>query len=146
MQIESVATNAGVATSAAASRIACRNGRPISMWPVVVLDLHRRVVHQDPHRQRQPAQRHDVQRLVQRVQHADGDRIESGIEVATISVLRQHRRNSRIINPVRQAAITPSRTTPEIEERTNTLWSNRKSTLRLLGIPARILGSIAERP
>ena len=48
-------------------------------------------------------------------------RIDSGIEVATISVLRQDRRNSRIISPVRQAAITPSRTTPVIEERTKTL-------------------------
>ena len=48
-------------------------------------------------------------------------RIDSGIDVATITVLRQERRNSRIISPVRHAAITPSRTTPEMEERTNTL-------------------------
>ena len=43
------------------------------------------------------------------------------MEVATISVLRQDRRNIRIISPVRQAAITPSRTTPEMEERTKML-------------------------
>ncbi len=39
-------------------------------------------------------------------------RIESGIETAMISVLRQLPRNSRIIRPVRHAAITASRITP----------------------------------
>ena len=39
-------------------------------------------------------------------------RIESGIEMQTISVLRQLPRNSRIIMPVRTAAISVSRTTP----------------------------------
>ena len=39
-------------------------------------------------------------------------RIESGIETAMISVLRQLPRKSRIISAVRQAAITASRTTP----------------------------------
>ena len=59
-------------------------------------------------------------------------RIDSGIDVTTISVLRQDPRNSRIISPVRQAAIAPSRSTPVMAARTKTLWSNRKSTLRLL--------------
>ncbi len=39
-------------------------------------------------------------------------RIESGIEMHTISVLRQLPRNSRIINPVSMAATTASFTTP----------------------------------
>ncbi len=39
-------------------------------------------------------------------------RIERGIEKHTISVLRQLPRNSRIIMPVRQAAMIASRTTP----------------------------------
>ena len=39
-------------------------------------------------------------------------RIESGIETATMSVLRQLPRKSRIISPVRQAAMTASFTTP----------------------------------
>ncbi len=38
--------------------------------------------------------------------------IESGIEMAMISVLRQLPRNSRIINAVKHAATTPSRSTP----------------------------------
>ena len=39
-------------------------------------------------------------------------RMESGIEMQTINVLRQLPRNSRIIMPVRAAAINASRTTP----------------------------------
>ena len=50
-------------------------------------------------------------------------RIDSGIETAMISVLRQLPRNSRIISAVRQAAITASRTTPLIDARTNSDWS-----------------------
>jgi hypothetical protein len=42
-------------------------------------------------------------------------RIESGMETAMISVLRQLPRKSRIISAVRLAAITPSRRTPMIE-------------------------------
>jgi hypothetical protein len=39
-------------------------------------------------------------------------RIDSGIDTAMISVLRQLPRNSRIISPVSAAAMTPSRITP----------------------------------
>ena len=67
-------------------------------------------------------------------------RIDSGIEVMTISVLRQEPRNSRIMSAVRQPAIAPSWTTPVTAARTKTLWSNKKSTLRLDGRPARIVG------
>ena len=47
-------------------------------------------------------------------------RIDSGIEIAMMSVLRQLPRKTRIISAVRQAAITASRTTPSIDARTNT--------------------------
>ena len=67
-------------------------------------------------------------------------RIESGIDVATIRVLRQEPRKSKIISAVRQPAIAPSWTTPVTAARTKTLWSNKKSTLRLDGRPARIVG------
>jgi hypothetical protein len=50
-------------------------------------------------------------------------RIDSGIETAMIRVLRQLPRKSRIIRPVRQAAIAPSRRTPLIAERTKSDWS-----------------------
>ena len=42
-------------------------------------------------------------------------RIESGIETAMITVLRQLPRKTRIISAVRQAAISASRSTPEID-------------------------------
>jgi hypothetical protein len=45
-------------------------------------------------------------------------RIDSGIDSAMIRVLRTLPRNSRIIRPVRAAAMTASRTTPDIAERT----------------------------
>ena len=45
-------------------------------------------------------------------------RIERGIETAMMTVLRQLPRKIRIINPVRHAAMTASRTTPLMEART----------------------------
>ena len=50
-------------------------------------------------------------------------RIDSGIETAMISVLRQLPRKSRIISAVRQAAMIASCTTPSIAARTKTDWS-----------------------
>ena len=50
-------------------------------------------------------------------------RIESGIDTAMISVLRQLPRKSRIISAVRHAAISASRSTPLIDARTNSDWS-----------------------
>ena len=50
-------------------------------------------------------------------------RIESGIDTAMISVLRQLPRNSRIISAVRQAGDHASRTTPSTAARTNSDWS-----------------------
>src|SRR6202047_5061462 len=70
-------------------------------------------------------------------------RIESGIEMQTINVLRQLPRNSRIIMPVRPAAISASRTTPSIEARTNTDWSASATTFSSGGTLARILGRAA---
>jgi hypothetical protein len=45
-------------------------------------------------------------------------KMDSGMETAMIKVLRQLPRKSRIINPVRQAAMTASRMTPFTEPRT----------------------------
>src|SRR5437764_5775213 len=53
-------------------------------------------------------------------------KIDSGIDVMTIRVLRQDPRTSRIISAVRQPAITPSCRTPVTAARTKMLWSNRK--------------------
>jgi len=70
-------------------------------------------------------------------------RMESGIEMQTITVLRQLPRKSRIIMPVSTAAMAPSRTTPLMAARTKMDWSKSSLTLRAGGNPARILGSSA---
>ena len=46
-------------------------------------------------------------------------RIDNGIDTAMMKVLRQLPRNSRIMSAVSAAAITASRTTPEMAARTN---------------------------
>ena len=68
-------------------------------------------------------------------------RIDSGIEIVMISVLRQLPKNSRISSPVSAPAITASRATPETAERTNTDWSLVVSILSALGSDARICGN-----
>ena len=45
-------------------------------------------------------------------------RIDSGIEIAMITVLRQLPRKTRIMMAVKQAAIMPSRSTARMEART----------------------------
>ena len=54
-------------------------------------------------------------------------RIDSGIETATISVLRHEPRKSRIIRAVSPAAMAPSLSTPSTAARTNTDWSKSSS-------------------
>ena len=48
------------------------------------------------------------------------DRIDSGMEMATINVLRQLPRNSKIMAAVNNPAIKPSIRTPLIDARTKT--------------------------
>ena len=71
MQMQSVETNAGTAISAAPFRIASFSGWPSSrkrsMFSIVTVAS----VDQDADRQRQAAQGHDVDRLVQRAQDRD---------------------------------------------------------------------------
>ena len=50
-------------------------------------------------------------------------KIAKGIETAMITVLRQLPRKMRIINPVRQAAIVASFSTPLMDARTKIDWS-----------------------
>ena len=101
MQIQIVDTSAGTAICAAPSRIAWRIALPSSRLRFDVFDFDRRVVDQDADRQRQAAERHDVDGLAQRAQHQIEVRIESGMETAMISVLRQLPRKIRIMMPVR---------------------------------------------
>ena len=120
MQMESVETKAGAAICCAPSSTARTSGLLHGHVAVRVLDFDRGVVHQDADGQRQAAQRHDVDGLAEQAQITISEvRIESGIEMQTMRVLRQLPRNSRIISPVRTAAMTASRTTPLMAARTN---------------------------
>ena len=59
----------------------------------------------------------------------------------TTSVLRQLPRKSRIMSPVRNAAIAPSTSTPVIAARTKSDWSKRSLISMPGGAEARIAGS-----
>ncbi len=76
MQMARVETSAGVAICAAPSRMACSISFPDFEVAVDVLDLHGRIVHQNADGQRQAAQGHDVDGLVQGVEHHE--RAENG--------------------------------------------------------------------
>ena len=123
MQMHSVETSAGTAICAAPSRIACVQVVPFFEIALDVLDGDGGVVHQDADGQRQAAERHDVDGLAEQLSTMIEVRIESGMETAMISVLRQLPRKSRIIKPVRPAAMTASRTTPLMAARTKIDWS-----------------------
>ena len=77
---------------------------------VDVLDLHRRLVHQHADRQRQAAQRHDVDGLAR---SPEPDRPPRAARTGMVSdrrsaTLRQSRRNSSTIRPVSSAPSSPS--------------------------------------
>ena len=72
MQMHSVETKAGIAICAAPSIMPVRRSLPLIQISLDVLDGHRGVVDQNADRQRQSAQRHDVDAFAQRAQHADG--------------------------------------------------------------------------
>ena len=73
-------------------------------------------------------------------------RTESGIDTATMSVLLHEPRNKRIIKAVKQAAITPSLTTPLIAARTKSDWSPNSFTRTLLLTVCNRLGIICLTP
>ena len=79
---------------------------------VDVLDFDGGVVDQDADGQRQAAEGHDVDGLAEGARASSEERIESGMETAMMSVLRQLPRKTRIMIAVRQAAMMASRTTP----------------------------------
>jgi hypothetical protein len=68
--------------------------------------------------------------------------MESGMVTAMIKVARQFARKSRIINPVKAAAINASRTTPLTAALTKTDWSDTGWIPSAFGRPAAICGSI----
>ncbi len=75
MQMQSVETKAGTAICCAPSRMARNGFLALREVAVDVFDFHGGVVHQDADRQRQPAERHDVDGLTERAQHAESTRV-----------------------------------------------------------------------
>ncbi len=69
MQIASVDTNDGTAICSRAVKHRPHERLPERQVAVNVLDRDRRVVHQNSHRERQPAKRHHVDRVTEKVQH-----------------------------------------------------------------------------
>jgi len=98
--------------------------------PVDVFNRHGRVVHQDAHRQRETAERHQIDGFPEGAQMATELNTDNGMESAMISVLRQEPRNSRIISAVSAAAMMPSRITPLTAARTKSDWSANSFTCK----------------
>ena len=124
MQMHSVATNAGVAISAAPSRMACTSRLPMCrlrwMFSISTVASSTRM---PTAKARPPSVMTFSVSPIAPMMMMD-TRIDSGIDTMTISVLRHEPRNTRIISPVRPAAMTASRITPCTLARTKTDWSN----------------------
>src|SRR5216684_7350736 len=98
MQIDRVATNAGVATSAAPSRMACLRGLPRSIWRWLFSISTVASSTRMPTASANPPSVitfSDWCRILSMMMEV---RIDRGIDVMTINVLRQEARNSRIIS------------------------------------------------
>src|SRR5260221_11988624 len=86
----------------------------LSQVPIDVFNGNRGVVHQDTNGQRQTARVIMLMVSPKALSVTIEHRIANGIEIAIIRVLRKSPKKSRIISAVKQAAITPSLTTPSI--------------------------------
>ena len=123
MQMDSVETSAGTVICCEPSRIAGSTSIALLEMPVDVLDGHRRIIDQDAHRQRQAAQGHEIDGLADRAEQMIEARIDSGMEMVMIRVLRQLPRNSSIISAGQGRGDHGFRTTPLIAARTKIDWS-----------------------
>ena len=112
MQMESVATKVGTAICEAPSSTARTSGFRMAMLRCVFSISTVASSTRMPTASARPPSVITLMVCPSRLRMQSEVRIESGIEMQTISVLRQLPRNSRIIRPVRPAAISASRTTP----------------------------------
>jgi hypothetical protein len=115
MQMHRVDTSAGTATWRAPSRIASLTGRPRSRFRLVFS------ISTVASSTRMPTAR--VMRLMvspRALRTMMDVRMDSGIDTAMMRVLRQLPRKSRIMAPVRQAAMMASQMTPLTAARTKT--------------------------
>ncbi len=143
MQMQSVETNAGVAISAAPSRMARTTGFCCAMfrWTFSISTVASST--RMPTASAIPPR---VMTLSVSPSHAStmiDTRIDSGIETMTMSVLRQLPRKTRSMSAVSPAAMPASFTTPCTAARTKTDWSKRSVTLSSFGSRARVVGSVS---
>ena len=132
-QMQRVATNAGTAISFEPSRIDWIKPLPMSMcrwmFSTVTVALSTRM----------PTESARPPSVIRLSVCPNADRqtmpasTETGIDTATITVLRQLPRNNRISSPVSAAAIRPSTTTPFMAATTNVDWSNNTVSFRSPG-------------
>src|SRR5882762_1441733 len=117
IEMEIVETKAGVAICAAPSTMAGRISFPCSMFrlmfSIVTVASSTRI----PMASASPLRVMTLSVCPSAASPMIEHSTASGIEVAMMSVLRQLPRKSRIMSAVRQAAISASRMTPEIEAR-----------------------------
>ncbi len=119
MQMDKVATNAGTAISCAPSRIA--RTRVLPLMPMLRCTFSISTVASSTRIPTARARPPSVITLIvcpSMLSTISDVRMERGIEIHTISVLRQLPKNRRIINPVKIAAIVASLTTPLTDART----------------------------
>ena len=119
-QIESVEISAGFAIPAAPSTTALRNSCPSSssryVFSIATVASSTRM----PTASARPPSVMMLTVSPSAASTAIDVRMDSGIETSTIRVERHDPKNSRIISPVRPAAIAPSRITSSIAPDTNT--------------------------
>ncbi len=120
MQMESVATKAGVAICWAPSRMACASGFFIAMWRCTFSSSTVASSTRIPTASDRPPSVIRFTVCPRAARHTHETRIDRGIDVTTMSVLRQLPRNRRIISAVSPAAMSASFTTPPIAARTKT--------------------------
>ena len=146
MQIASVDTNAGTAICCAPSRIACSTSFPMArlrlMFSISTVASSTRM----PTASANPPRVMMLMVSPNALSTMMEVRIESGMETAIITVLRQLPRNSRIISPVRQAAMIASR--PHRRSRPAQRWIGRQGdeSVAQAEVARIICGSIALIP
>ena len=140
MQMLKVATNAGTAICCAPSRIVSRRLTPSGskrlMFSISTVASSTRM----PTANAMPPRVIKLMVSPNALRTTREHKIDNGIEVTTIKVLRQLPKNSNIINEVRPAASNPSLTTPSTAARTNSDWSMVFSITKPSGVLASICG------
>ena len=140
-----VEASTGSATSLAPSRAASHGRLAFRQMAIDVFEHDRRVVDQTADREREAAQRHDVDSRAAHHRPKAPARIDSGIDRKIANVERKLPRKIRIISEARTAPETASCSRLSIAARTYVSWPKIALTFIPLGRPA-IVGSRCSTP